>query len=72
MYDCITIVICLGKSTKKWFSELKVKHDVSAPLAASQLQSVCLRDPTGLDILEMAQPNGVILGQKYPFVQPVF
>lgn len=67
--DCIAILIFAGKSNKKWISELKVKCDISAPLAASHIIATGLNDPTGLDIIQWL--NKYVWERSNPFVQPV-
>lgn len=67
--DCIIILIFVGKSNKKWISELKVKCDIATPLAASHIIAIGLSDPTGLDILQWL--NKCVWERSNPFVQPV-
>lgn len=59
--DCITIVIFAGKSSKKWISELKMKCDISAPLAASHVIAICLSNPAfGTEVTHLLNQWGSV------------
>lgn len=60
--DCITILIFAGKSSKKWISELKLKCDISAPLAALHVVAICLSNPTfGTEVTHLFNQWGSVL-----------